>query len=322
MAHSHATTVIGLGGMGQNMVARMHAHPGFEVVRAWDPDSGARQRALERFPHLQIAETAVEAIEDPVTEVVYIASPPRSHSDHAIAALNAGKAVYCEKPLGVDVADSRALVDHAQHLGLPNIVNFSLASTGATSAVEAWLASGGPGQVAGVDIRVHFSQWPRTWQMGATDWLSHRAEGGFTREVISHWVYLTQRLFGPLTVDDASVRLGDDDVAETHLHAQLRSGELPVSIAGSVGGVGPELVEYTIWGAASSCRVTAWHRFWVSDGGDFQLRYPGEEIARPGDIDNRRQLANAAAAIAGEPHTMPSFADALAVQSVIEAMLA
>ncbi|MCH8809412.1 MAG: Gfo/Idh/MocA family oxidoreductase, partial [Proteobacteria bacterium] len=57
-------------------------------------------------------------------EVVYIACPPAAHKEYALAAIEAGKTVFCEKPLGVDVAESRALVARVEESGTPNAVNF------------------------------------------------------------------------------------------------------------------------------------------------------------------------------------------------------
>ena len=137
-----------------------------------------------------------EALDHPETTVVYVASPPATHSGLATAAFELQKAVYCEKPLGVNVEDSRKLVERALDSGCKNIVNFSMASTTATQAAEKWLREGVAGDVSGVEIRIHFSQWPRKWQTGASGWLASRTQGGFVREVVSHWIYLTQRLFG------------------------------------------------------------------------------------------------------------------------------
>ena len=316
---NHKATVIGLGGMGQQMLARMANHPAFDVTNVWDPDPGAMQATGERFTDIRLSDSSMQAINDPDTSVVYIASPPIAHRAIAIAALDAGKAVYCEKPLGVDVNDSRALVEYAQASGCVNIVNFSLATTAATREAEAWLAEGRPGEVVGIDIRIRFAQWPRTWQMGAVDWLNKRAEGGFTREVISHWVYLTERFFGRAALEDSWVGYPDGDGAETHLHATLRIGALPVSVVGSIGGVGKDQVEYTIWGSVASCRITEWHRFSVSGGGDWELGHT--DITNLGPEDHTRHLSNAAAAVAGESHSMPDFADALSVQALVEGML-
>ena len=317
---NHKATVIGLGGMGQQMLAadgeaswlRDHKCVG---SRSWrNADNG---REISGHPSSRTAVCRRSAIPTRTS----CTSPVHTiaHRAIAIVALDAGKAVYCEKPLGVDVNDSRALVKHAQASGCVNIVNFSLATTAATREAEAWLAEGRAGEVVGIDIRIRFAQWPRTWQMGAVDWLNKRAEGGFTREVISHWVYLTERFFGRAALEDSWVRYPEGDGAETHLHATLRIGTLPVSVVGSIGGVGKDQVEYTIWGSVASCRITDWHLFSVSDGGDWELGQT--DITNLGPKDHARHLSNAAAAVAGESHSMPDFADALSVQVLVEGML-
>jgi predicted dehydrogenase len=317
---NHKATIIGLGVMGQRMLGNMAKYAGFDAVSAWDPDAGARERTAARYPGIRIAPHAEAAIADPDTTVVYIASPPVSHRAHALAAIAADKAVYCEKPLGVDVAESRALAEAAKAAGVINIVNFSLASAVATTAIETSLTAGECGDVLGVDIVLHFSQWPRAWQVDAASWLSRRAEGGFTREVLSHWIYLSERLFGPATLERAWVRYPDGDGAETHLQAALHVGGLPVSVAGSVGGTGPDRVEYTLYGSRASCRILDWNRLLRSDGGEWQADLT--HIADPREAGYEAQLAHAARAVAGQAHTMPDFEAALSVQVLIEAMLA
>lgn len=315
----HTVSVVGLGVMGQRMLASMARNDRFEVVCAWDPDDGACRRTRDRYPQIRIAESGEEAVTTPESSVVYIACPPAWHKAHAVAAMQAGKAVYCEKPLGVDVADSRDLVAEAQARRAVNIVNFSLASAAAVSEVEKRLAAGDLGQIVGVDVCVHFSQWPREWQMDAADWLSYREQGGFTREVLSHWVYLTERLFGRIELIGATARFPGDGLAETHLVAQLSAATLPVSIAGSVGGVGPDRVEYSIWGSRQSCRIFDWNRLESSDGGTWRTELT--HIDDPRQLGYQLQLDNAAAALDGADHSMPDFADALSVQVLIEDML-
>jgi predicted dehydrogenase len=315
----HTVAFIGLGVMGQRMLGSMALSPHFSARTAWDPDAGACARTRELYPDIRIADSAVDAIEAPDVDVVYVACPPIWHKEYAAAAMASGKAVYCEKPLGVDVAESRALVEGVQAAGVVNIVNFSLASAAAVREVETRLAAGDVGEIQGVDVRVHFSQWPREWQVDAADWLSFRQQGGFTREVLSHWVYLSQRLFGALELRRAAARYPGGDGAETHIIAELAAGGLPITIAGSVGGAGPDLVEYTIWGNRQSCRIFDWNRLFVSDGGDWEPQLT--HIEDPRQLGYQLQLDNAAAAIAGEEHSMPDFGAALAVQVLIEEML-
>jgi predicted dehydrogenase len=317
---SHAVAIIGLGVMGQRMLTNMHKYPGFTVTSAWDPDESACARTAEQYPDIVIAADAAAAIGHPNAAVVYIACPPLFHEEHARAAIDAGKAVFCEKPLGVDVASSTGLVEYTEGAGVVNIVNLSLASAAATWEMESRLESGAVGDVVGVDIRVHFSQWPREWQVDAAGWLSYRAEGGFTREVLSHWIYLTERLFGSAELVSAAVRYPGGDLAETHVVAELHVDGLPISVAGSVGGVGPDLVEYTVWGSESSLRVLDWNRLFSAQGGDWQPELT--HLADPRETGYELQLANAARAIAGEAHSMPDFRAALSVQVLVEAMLA
>lgn len=315
----HPVSIIGLGVMGQRMLGSMHRYAGFDAVVAWDPDEGACRETVERYPGMRIASSAQDAIGSEGSSVVYIACPPVHHEAHARAALDAGKVVWCEKPLGVDIAASEALVEHAEKSGHVNIVNFSLASAVATSEIEQMLDSGKLGDIVGIDFRAHFSQWPREWQMDASAWLSYREEGGFTREVVSHWIYLTERLFGPATLETASARYPDEARAETHLTAMLTSRGHPFSVACSVGGAGPDLVEYTIWGERGSCRIVDWNRLFTTDG--IEWKAERTDVADPREVGYERQLANAANAVAGPAHSMPSFADALSVQRIVEAML-
>ncbi|MEM7404180.1 MAG: Gfo/Idh/MocA family oxidoreductase [Pseudomonadota bacterium] len=317
---SHGTAIIGLGIMGQRMLGNMRKYAGFDIVCVWDPDPLACQRVRETYPDIIVADSASAAIDNPDVSVVYIASPPRFHAVHAHAAMDAGKAVYCEKPLDVDDARAAGLVDHAAKAGVVNIVNFSLAAALATTEIERRIQSGATGALSGLDIRLHFSTWPRGWQMDAASWLSYREDGGFAREVLSHWIYLTQRLLGAPELTHAATHYPPAPAAETHVTALLEAGGVPVTVAGSVGGAGPDLVEATFWGSDESLRVFDWNQLYASNGGEFVRQLVDVDDPREAGYDH--QLQAASRAIDREASPMPTFADALAVQRIIEAILA
>ncbi|MFB3087165.1 MAG: Gfo/Idh/MocA family protein [Acidiferrobacterales bacterium] len=311
--------LIGLGVMGQRMLANMTTHGGYDLVAAWDPNLSACEQTHASYPSLRIAADADDAITDPRAEVVYIASPPAVHKQYAMSAIEHGKIVFCEKPLGVDVEQSRQLVAYAESSGVINAVNFSFAAKAASERIKDALDEGAVGRVVGVDVRLHFCRWPRDWQAGAT-WLAKRDQGGFVREVLSHYVYLTQRLFGRSTLGNAVVRYPDDgESAETHVLANLDCGRIPVSVAGGTGGVGPDRVEYTIWGTELSYRLYDWNRLKSSSGGDWVDELT--QLDNPRQEGYMRMLDNLHALLRGEPHTMPSFRDALSVQEIIEGIL-
>ncbi|MCH1469545.1 MAG: Gfo/Idh/MocA family oxidoreductase, partial [Planktomarina sp.] len=102
------TAIIGLGIMGQRMLEHMFIHPEFVVNTIWDPDSTACQSAQKLAPDALIASNAEAAFSN--VDLVYLACPPAPRKAYALTASAQGKAVFLEKPLGVDVAESRVLV--------------------------------------------------------------------------------------------------------------------------------------------------------------------------------------------------------------------
>ncbi len=67
-----------------------------------------------------------EALADPAVEVVHLCTPNNLHYEQAKAALEAGKHVFCEKPLAMTSAESRELAALAKKKGLMTAVNYNL----------------------------------------------------------------------------------------------------------------------------------------------------------------------------------------------------
>ncbi len=317
-AAMHTVGVIGLGIMGRRMITNLVNHPRFSTPCVWDPDPKARADTMAETPGLAMMESADAVIA--AADLVYIATPPLWHRDYAERTMAAGKPVYSEKPLGVDVADSRALVAALEDSGTPNVVNFIQAASRAVTLTEERIGGGEMGEITGADIIVHFARWPRDWQADA-DWLRFRDQGGYSREVLSHFLYVTQRLLGPATLVSATpVYPADPALCETHISATLDCDGVPVSVLGSSGGAGPDRVEMTVWGSRRSHRLHDWFLLQSSDGGEWQQEFPGIEDPRAEAFGF--QLDNVAAWFEGRDNILPSARDALMVQELIEAMLA
>lgn len=312
--------VIGLGVMGRRMITNMSKDGRFEFVGAWDLSDAARQRVAKEFPHVPLVGSAREITANDRAELVYIASPPVSHREYALTAAAAGKAIYCEKPLGIDLADSRALVAGLEKAKARHSINFLQATSHAVVLTEERLRAGALGDIAGGDIIVHFARWPRDWQAEAK-WLAFRKEGGYAREVLSHFIYLAKRLLGEPKLVSANPRFpADPALCERHIVAALDCGSVPVQILGSSGGAGPDRIEFTIWGSKLSHRLHDW--FWLqsSDGGEWKKEFPEIEDLRAANFT--KLLDDVLAMTRGEAHRLPSAADALRIQEIVEAMLA
>ena len=257
---TYRVAVLGLGIMGQRMLGHLALHEQFQILGGWDASAEARAHAKTLHPTVDFDTPAEALIRADQTDLVYIGVPPLAHAGYALAAIDARKAVLCEKPLGVDVADSRALTARMEASGLPQAVNFAYGSSRAGDVIRDAYDRGEFGTLVGVDIRQHFAVWPRLWQAQAK-WLALKEEGGFVREVLSHFLYLCDRVLGPATLDSFDVRHpADPTLCETHATARLTAAGVPISVASSSGGVGPDLVEITFWGTRKSHRITDWYR--------------------------------------------------------------
>jgi predicted dehydrogenase len=120
-------------------------------------------------------------------DVLYVASPPSSHIADAEAAFAAGKAAFLEKPLASDLAAARRFVAAAEASGARAAVNFPMASSLAVAQLSAWREALGAPQ--SLSISAEFATWPRGWQQAASSRLAKRQDGGFTREVLSHFLF-------------------------------------------------------------------------------------------------------------------------------------
>ncbi len=315
--------IIGYGIMGERLLrAAMNHDPQILRVSAvWDPSAEAMRRLRDDFP--QVGQSGDAAGVIAASDCVYIASPPASHLAHARAALAAGKAVFCEKPLSVDLADARRFAGEASNARFA--VNFPFASSFAVDQLRAWIAEGVVGDWQGVAIEIAFADWPRPWQVDAEAWLDRTAQGGFTREVVSHFLFLTQRMTGGIALNAAHAEYPLAGRSERAVSADLTRDGLPITLTGSVGTTSkPDHNTWTLTGSAGAIRLRDWslaERFDASSGEwrEAPDALPNEK-ARPMIL--ARQLDKVAAMTRGESHDLASVAEALAVQEAVEAILA
>jgi predicted dehydrogenase len=308
--------IVGAGIMGQRMLraAQDQAADVAEIVGVWDPSAEAMRT---RFPDVPVASSPDSLIAQ--CECLYIASPPASHLVHARAAIAAGKAVFCEKPLATDVAAARHFV--AEAAAARAAVNFPMASSFGVATLGEWKPA--IGAVKRLEIEVAFRLWPRPWQHDAVGWLDGRAEGGFTREVVSHFLFLTRRMCGPINLLIGKAAFPEAGRSERRIEARLEAGGVPVVLRGAVGAT--EKDDHNTWtliGEAGSIRLRDWSiaerlvdGVWQPDAGAM-----ANEKQRP--LVLRRQLEGVARMARGEAHHLATLAEALEVQEVVEAILA
>jgi predicted dehydrogenase len=94
-----------------------------------DADQELAQAAASRFGFARATADWRAMVADPEIDVVDITTPNSLHFDMAMAAIRAGKHVYCEKPLTVTLADAQALAETAERAGVKTMVAFNNINT-------------------------------------------------------------------------------------------------------------------------------------------------------------------------------------------------
>jgi 1,5-anhydro-D-fructose reductase (1,5-anhydro-D-mannitol-forming) len=127
-------------------------------------------------------------------DAVYIASPHHLHLAHVARAAQAGKAILCEKPVGVSTAEAQAVVDICRAAAVPLSVAYYRRFWPVVQEMRRLLADGAIGEVvqARVQLADHFVPDP------TRAWLTEpeQAGGGALANAGSHWVDLIRYLLG------------------------------------------------------------------------------------------------------------------------------
>ncbi|HJW92984.1 MAG TPA: Gfo/Idh/MocA family oxidoreductase [Thermoanaerobaculia bacterium] len=97
---------------------------------------------------------------DSDVDAIVIATPSALHAEQAIAALERGKAVFCQKPLGRNADETQRVVDAARQSDRLLAVDMSYRHTTAMRAVKSLVDSGDLGEVYAVDLTFHNAYGP------------------------------------------------------------------------------------------------------------------------------------------------------------------
>tara|TARA_B100001029_G_scaffold44057_1_gene34571 strand:- start:483 stop:1514 length:1032 start_codon:yes stop_codon:yes gene_type:complete len=311
--------IIGLGIMGRRMISNFAKHPSFNIASVWDPSGKSIEKTKADFPDIHFSETPEALMKEVQPDLLYIACPPEFHKQYALQAIYAKIPLYIEKPLGVDIAESESLVELLERKNHINAVNFVQASSEAIEKVQLLLNNNELGNIKGVDIILQYQQWPRVWQVEA-DWLRFKASGGYIREVLSHFIFVVERLFGTAKVNFSQPAYPDDPkLCETHLQAKLECGAISINIFGSSGGHGPDRQEITIWGTNKSVRISDFYFLEISE--DDKWSRLVQHKVDPRSETLQRQLDNIIKLLEGHSQPLADARTALSVQKIIERLL-
>jgi predicted dehydrogenase len=139
--------VIGVGGIARWHMPGWAASEHTEVIAGCDIDPAALQKWGDEFNVTKLAGDAAELIRDPDIDIIDICTPNNYHAPLAIAALEAGKHVLCEKPLAPTPAEIREMIAARDRSGKMLMTAQHFRFRGSSRAMKAEIDTGVLGDV-------------------------------------------------------------------------------------------------------------------------------------------------------------------------------
>ena len=155
---------IGVGARAHQVMGDILGMPQFEVVGLCDAYKGRLDRALERTGgRPKVYRDHRELLAAPGIDAVYIGTPDHWHKDHAIAALEAGKDVYLEKPLTYTISEGTEIINAVRKTGKILQVGSQNISTPIQQKAREIIASGRLGQITMIRASVNRNSAGGSW---------------------------------------------------------------------------------------------------------------------------------------------------------------
>lgn len=224
--------VIGVGKMGLSHHALLHAHPDVDVAGICD-SSRYVLGVLEKNTGVATYTDFAQMLDGAELDAVFVATPSGSHFELVQMAVEHGLHVFCEKPLTLQPADSRRLVESAGSAGLATQVGYHNRFVATFREVKALLDAGAIGRVTHVQGEAY---GPVVLKPKGSTWRNRREEGGgclydYAAHVINlvNWYLGTPTAVGGSVLPSVFSRDSDDSVFSTFHFPDERTGQISVN---------------------------------------------------------------------------------------------
>jgi predicted dehydrogenase len=197
---------IGIGLIGSGFMGRCHAMafravsgiftdldatPVLEILADIDAPTAARAAGAMGFARSTGDWHAL--IADPAVQVVDVTTPNQFHKPMALAAIAAGKHVYCEKPLAPNAADAREMADAAERAGVQTFVGFNYLKNPMLAAAREMIDAGEIGTVVsfrGIHAEDYMADPAQPWMWRLDPTGGHGAIADIGSHILSMARYL------------------------------------------------------------------------------------------------------------------------------------
>jgi myo-inositol 2-dehydrogenase/D-chiro-inositol 1-dehydrogenase len=220
-----------LGLIGCGRIGRVHAlsisrNPDCTLSKVYDPSLANASQIADR-DGATVAASADELIRSSDVDAVIIASPTNMHKEHFLAAARAGKPIYGEKPIDVDLERAAATILELRREGIPIMLGLNRRYDRDHATLRSELHAGSIGRVQSMQLA---SRGPDS--APTPEYI--RSSGGFYRDKCVHFLDLIRWISGDEAVEIAAMgsvvadpHVGEHgDIDTAAIIVRLKSGAL------------------------------------------------------------------------------------------------
>lgn len=312
---------LGTGWIGRHRMEAMLATGLVDAAAICDPSEECLAQAADLAPQARKVADLEEMLALDLDGVV-IATPSALHAAQSIAALKAGKAVFCQKPLGRTAPETAAVVNAAREADRLLGVDLSYRHTQAMKAISELVHSGELGEIFAIDLTFHNAYGPdKAWFYDP-----EQSGGGCVVDLGVHLVDLALWTMGFPSVGNVDARLLsggrplEPGQVEDYALASFAAGETQVRLACSwkLNAGRDAVIEAAFYGTRGGAAL----RNVAGSFYDFTAhRFHGtaaHPLADPPDAWGARAAADWAGRIAASPRFDPAADEFVRVAEVLD----
>ncbi len=189
MSKEMGVAIIGLGSMGGCHLQAAKTSSLVNKIVGYEPDSAVVARRGEGWK-IETTTDIMKIMDDPSIHLVCIASPNEFHVEQATLAMRKGKAVICEKPMGINLKEAREMIAVKNETDAFLQIGFELRHSALYVKVKEWIDAGLIGRPLNSNCTYFCSEFHKkdTWRV--------KSKGTLIGEKLSHYLDLPRWWFG------------------------------------------------------------------------------------------------------------------------------
>lgn len=183
--------IIGCGGMGWTDIETMLDSEYVSSITGFEPNETRAKQTKDKFG-IALTQNIDKIWDDKNIKLVYITSPGACHTEQAVAAMQAGKSVMLEKPMGISKRDLEMVLTAQKETGTFLQVGFECRYSKLYKRIKEIINSGEIGELKHVNFNYHMSPYPYS-EYSWKNWkFTQKDAGGMFQEKLCHYVDLVR----------------------------------------------------------------------------------------------------------------------------------